>query len=583
MGVIFVCFTASLAGLWVQRTALLRFSARAGSLRFVEPARGNASVQLNASGAASTKTAPCAPAAATAATPCTCSSPTALVATTAPKARPDPAAPTQLPPPTLPDSTPLDPAPPLRLSDGRTLLIIQGSWRSLDRTVGSIIEHLVLPNAPCDVVLSLDRPGPEATLPVFATLQPYLLAIVYPQVSDTREQGMEFAQTTRALQAVDTSKYAFIAKSRTDLMVLQRFAFKAGIGLDSVFPDSFSFFLRGTRSLFPSATPCGVLEAWVRSSGMLHYAAFAHPLDSGAHLRPMPWAPVSSYDMTPALESAVKAACMSGWGGDDDSESRMRGWQFLEKEPTMLRNAVRKIASQSRLFYGQGSTWISWGERDEFIKLHTLMQEAHRFLSWADLPPPGSDWKLRKGFCGGDCTEMNHATESTFRMAHVMRGLSFAELMAPIDVAVSFDNSALLHCIDGLHSSILRDTAASGLPAAFLLRRKHSGCPNQDGLAVRANPFCGSKAESRNSVRITLFCEDGVIDAIPVALYGTPSGTCPEYTADPSCDDAAFPSYVRTTCIGTHHCEIQARQGVDPCPGEQFLFPLFLLACKRAL
>lgn len=312
----------------------------------------------------------------------------------------------------------------------------------------------------------------------------------------------------------------------------------------------------------------------MRSNGMLHYAAFAHPLDQGAKSRPMHWAPVSSYDMTPALESAVRAACVSGWGDDSSNEAQARGWRFLENEPDLLRKAVQNIASQSRLFYAQGSTWISWGERDEFMELHTLMKEAHRFLAWDGLPGPGKDWKLRKGLCNGDCTEMNQATESTFRMAHVVRGLSFGELMAPIDVSVSFDKSSTLHCADGLDSKILRETAASNLPAAFLLRPKHAGCPNQDSLAVRANPFCGRKDEAHNSVSLTLFCEDGVIDALPLVFYGTPSGTCPNYRADTACDDASFPAYARALCIGAHHCELKVQNGIDPCPGKQHLLYL---------
>ena len=462
---------------------------------------------------------------------------------------------------------------PLALSDGRTLLIVQGSWRSLDRTVESIVKNLVLPNAPCDVVLSLDAPGPEATFPVLSTLQPFLLAVVYPQVSDATDQGMEFSQTLRALRVVNTSAYSFVMKSRTDLMVVQRFAFKVGVGIGAEFAASFAAFLDAVRIKYPHATPCGVLEAWVRSNGMVHYADFAHPLDTGASTRPMPWSPVSSYDMTPSLAKAVQSACTSSWGGDASSASRDRGWRFLESRPEALSKAVLEIASRSRIFYGQGSTWISWGERSEFIALHSVMKNAHRSLDWAQLPHPGEEWALRQGFCNGNCAEMNRATEATFRMAHIVRGLSFAELFAPADFAVSFINSAMLHCADGLAGILGGALNSSILPAAFVLRRKHAGCANAAGLAGRSNPFCGSEAESQNHATLTLFCETGVIDELPLALYGTPSGSsCLEFVADPSCNDAAYHAYAQATCLGFPYCVLKPRERVDPCPG---LYPQF--------
>lgn len=453
-------------------------------------------------------------------------------------------------------------SPQLYHNDGRTLLIIQGAWRSLARTVGSIVEHLVLPNAPCDVILSLDKPGPDATLPVFSELQPYLAAVMYPQTPDHPE-GIEFAQITRGFQVVDVSKYAFIGKSRTDLMIFQDFTFKAGVGIGKNFPDLFSRFLAGARVRFPDTNPCGILEAWVRSSGMLHYAAFAHPIDKNASLRNMAWAPISSYEMSPAIEIEVKAACLSAWGGDGSGESQARGWRFLETEPNALRAAVQRIASRSRLFYGQGSTWMSWGERDEFIALHSEMLASHQLLDWANLPPPGNEWRFRNKFCDGDCPRLNRATESTFRMAHVMQGLSFAELYDYTDFEVSFDRFNRIHCIDGDNENEIVHgflQAGKSIPGAFIMRMKHPICvPHQQLL----NPFCGSSDESGHM----LVCEYGVIDAVSMAFYGTPTGTCPAFSAG-ICNEGEFLAYAQRQCIGFKYCALTPINGrPDPCPG----------------
>lgn len=77
------------------------------------------------------------------------------------------------------------------------------------------------------------------------------------------------------------------------------------------------------------------------------------------------------------------------------------------------------------------------------------------------------------------------------------------------------------------------------------------------------NPFCGDVYE-RNTVTVQLFCENGVIDAIPTAFFGTPTGGCPSYSAG-ACNDPGFLAYARATCIGKTNCSISSTS--DPCGG----------------
>jgi hypothetical protein len=83
---------------------------------------------------------------------------------------------------------------------------------------------------------------------------------------------------------------------------------------------------------------------------------------------------------------------------------------------------------------------------------------------------------------------------------------------------------------------------------------------------VPEQPFCGFKNEF-NTVTLNLTCENGVIDAVPLAFFGTPAGTCPDYVAG-SCDDPDFLAYARATCVGQQSCELVS-QGADPCLGVQ--------------
>ena len=80
-----------------------------------------------------------------------------------------------------------------------------------------------------------------------------------------------------------------------------------------------------------------------------------------------------------------------------------------------------------------------------------------------------------------------------------------------------------------------------------------------------ANPFCGFM-EERNTVTLDLYCVNGVIDAVSSAFFGTPTGSCPNYAASPTCDDPTFLAYARTTCVGQQNCSLSS-QGADPCPG----------------
>ena len=81
-----------------------------------------------------------------------------------------------------------------------------------------------------------------------------------------------------------------------------------------------------------------------------------------------------------------------------------------------------------------------------------------------------------------------------------------------------------------------------------------------------AQPFCGFKNEF-NTVTLNLTCESGVIDAIPLAFFGTPGGACPNYVAG-ACDDPTFLAYARATCVGQQSCMLES-QGADPCLGTQ--------------
>ena len=94
-------------------------------------------------------------------------------------------------------------------------------------------------------------------------------------------------------------------------------------------------------------------------------------------------------------------------------------------------------------------------------------------------------------------------------------------------------------------------------------------CGLASGLAAAANPptnpFCGWDS-AHGSFSTTLTCEAGVLDALPTALYGTPTGGCPGF-APSACNDAGFAAYARAACIGKASCTLNTSDRPDPCSG----------------
>jgi hypothetical protein len=86
------------------------------------------------------------------------------------------------------------------------------------------------------------------------------------------------------------------------------------------------------------------------------------------------------------------------------------------------------------------------------------------------------------------------------------------------------------------------------------------------GGAAAGAPICGTADEDAS---VTLTCPDGqIIDSIVFASYGTPSGSCGNFSAG-SCDATTSVSSIQTLCAGRSSCTFTASNGTfgDPCHG----------------
>lgn len=69
----------------------------------------------------------------------------------------------------------------------------------------------------------------------------------------------------------------------------------------------------------------------------------------------------------------------------------------------------------------------------------------------------------------------------------------------------------------------------------------------------------------RNTVSLQLVCVGGTIDEI-TALFGTPTGSCPSFTANSTCNSPGFQAYAAATCLGKTSCFLSSAGFSDPCP-----------------
>lgn len=310
---------------------------------------------------------------------------------------------------------------------------------------------------------------------VLSKLQPHLVGVVYTMRApyEGRVGGIEFEMTRIALQTFDTTKYEFLLKTRTDVLLLEDFDFRTAIGLGPLFQLRFSEFVGLARGKFPSVSPCEVLEAWLRSAGIFRYAITLFPFDKGAVHTWMPWSPISNFEITRTHHNHVLNVCnASGWDGEDNDANFIRAMDFR------LRALVRSTVSQERLVYGQGPSSMSWAERSNFIKMHTLMNEKHRLVEWDDLPPPWTDLRLRPNFCNGNCPGLAVAAESTFRLAPMLLNFTYIDLWVPVEFDAGFNPQSPWNCVNGENSELSCNTGRfeNDRPVAIILRAKNTNC-----------------------------------------------------------------------------------------------------------
>jgi hypothetical protein len=229
----------------------------------------------------------------------------------------------------------------------RTLIIIQGQYRTLDLTIDSIVDNIVLPNQPCDVALSLDARETDVSATVIRKLQPFLVRSFFSDPDDARGQlaMIEFQQTLKPLTRIDLSKYGFVLRSRSDVYVARPFPMMLAFG----FGDDFATAWRGFCSHMNTTSPAAVLQAWFMTSGMPFYLNVTVRRTPPA----MVWSPCNAYEFNEPLLQAI----------------RHQGSKLASVEDVVaVQEVVQSIARDMRVMFTNGGLYVHFGAASDMLE-----------------------------------------------------------------------------------------------------------------------------------------------------------------------------------------------------------------------
>ena len=301
--------------------------------------------------------------------------------------------------------------------------------------VDTVIQNLVLPNMPCDVILALDAQQSELTQATMEKLQPYLIKTILIPKKPDQNQIVEFVQVNTALKSIDTSKYAYIMKTRSDAYIAHPIPLLTAVGVSDAdtFAAAWNTFKAAYRALDPKASANQLLQGWVFTAGipiMLHPMVMNQPV--------MPWSQLNQYEINTPLVNAI--AAMQQVPVDDSSA---------------MQAIVKRLAIEHKFFYIFGSTWVHFGARQEFVTLADILVNEYGAHVWSKHTGVADRWAAT-------------VTESHLRLSHLYHQLTCIDVMNPADYYVSFKFTSVglanLRRAKTLYAFLLRSQQLEGDP-----------------------------------------------------------------------------------------------------------------------
>jgi len=338
---------------------------------------------------------------------------------------------------------------PYRRISGKTLVVIYGLIRTFDWTVDSIVRNIILPNQPCDVVLSIDQPIDELGPIASEVLKPYLtmtfarddldfnnfekgltainthLKNFYASnnINGTQQQPApypkEFYQMERVLRWAERTKrqYDYVIKIRTDNYAKWPIQVSSLYGDHPDFAQLFEKHGQGVQRELNLTEPLNMqsrLWAWFITGGIAKFARgmlVGRPSSAYSRLGPLQW--------NQGLKNRIDVM-------NDPPPS---------SSSVSLQSTVRQLSEEFRLVYLIGSTWIHFGKYEHIRNFSINSAKWWGSLLWEDF-----------GFEAS--AQWRYVTESHMRLTHLKNQFSLVDLRNLPDYRISFNRTDTSHFQD---------------------------------------------------------------------------------------------------------------------------------------
>lgn len=299
----------------------------------------------------------------------------------------------------------------------RTLLIINGQLRDFIQIWNWTYTQLVLPNEPCDVILSIH--GTKAEIPevILKGFGNHITAILTTE-TETPVGHTDFWMTARAVRKIQPERYTYLIKTRPDLFHRLPLSMRTIYADDENFMDDFRRFHRSLVQMTGrnNFTVADTLFAWIMTSGLVELIPtmiMKTPTTVWCKLAPNDW----NNNIRIALIESCNASKLIK----------------LDDNPTNDREIVRilkMVLTKYKVVYNFGGNWIQYGPAEYMVPLSIKTADEFGQHTWADV-----------GFNDSDTYSLNqfkHVGESQMRLTHLKGGYNLIDIIVEADIVQSF-------------------------------------------------------------------------------------------------------------------------------------------------
>lgn len=299
----------------------------------------------------------------------------------------------------------------------RTLLIINGQVRDFAQVWNWTYTRLVLPNEPCDVILSIH--GTRADIPevVLKGFGPHVTAVLTTE-GETPTGHTDFYMTARAARKIQPERYKYLIKTRPDLF------HRLPLSMKTIYADNphfMQYFRRFHRSLIhmtrrTNFTVAQSLYAWIMTAGLVELIPtmiMRTPTTVWAKLAPNDW----NNNVRLALIESCNASGLITLDKD------------AEKDKEIVR-ILKMVLAKYKVVYNFGGNWIQFGPTEHMVPLSIRTADEFGQHTWADV-----------GYNDSDLYHINqfrHVGESQMRLTHLKGGYNLVDIVVEADLLQSF-------------------------------------------------------------------------------------------------------------------------------------------------